>query len=290
MIVAPVGFEACEWLDHWKADRSTELLVIDPGQPFVDRSRAGLRHIPAGDAEVQHLIAVGLGAAQGEWIVLSEDHCRPLPGLLAAYAAAIAAHPEADLFAGSLVNQTSTQPWSQAAFLTSMGGQTAGFAETISEPTNANLMVRRSALKPEERDRTGGLLGRAVPRLIAEGRFAACPAAVADHVLPFTRSEAIAFQYLCSRGCYDLDLALDKASALAAPAKRSPLRTVWRIVAGDPIAKARRLPGSPFTRAAMAARMSVLGWAVVGAIVTSRLARWLGRSPQPTHAHVKYAG
>jgi hypothetical protein len=291
VVTAPLGLEACPYLDAFTAqagNAAIEIVVADSGKPFADRSRPGLRHVPAADAEIQVLIAAGISAARGEWILLTEDHCRPLPGLLKAYAEAIATHPDADLFAGAAVNQTSTSPWSEAVFLTGLGGQWAGRGAAITEPSNANLLVRRAALRPDELALPGGLLHRAVPRLTAGGRFAACAEALVDHVLPLSAPQAIAFQYHCARGCHQTGLAV-RPQAEVSEAAGSRLWTVLRIAALDPLRSARQARGSALGRAALTLRLGVLGLTVLYAIATARMARRFGRAGGSARAHLRLA-
>ncbi|MGI4877537.1 MAG: glycosyltransferase family 2 protein [Janthinobacterium lividum] len=86
-----------------------ELLVVDNGSDddtpatiasFADRLPVTRLWEP--EAGVSHARNTGVGHARGRLIVWTDDDTRVVPGWLAAFAAAFAAHPEAALFAGRI--------------------------------------------------------------------------------------------------------------------------------------------------------------------------------------------
>lgn len=289
VVTAPNGLTACPFLDEFGLEGrggNVEVLVVHPGSEPIDCNRPGFSLIGAQNPAIQELIAAGLRAARGEWVLVTEDHCRPLPGLLEAYRAATSGNLRVDLFAGVAVNRTSTSPWSEAVFLTGLRGQWAEGGEAIREPSNANMLIRRSALRPEE-FRAGGLLNLAVPRLLAAKRFAACPEAVVDHVLPLSPRQAITFQFHCARDCHDAGLSLRLTESKPMSESRGPLHTALRIVALDPLRTVRKVPGSLSTKLATLLRLAVLGLVVMTALASARLSRRFSGAPVQSNAHAR---
>lgn len=291
IVTAPGGLASCLYLDEFDsgtADGGVEVLVVHCGSEIPNSARPGLRLVTASGPAIQDLIAAGLGAARGEWGLVTEDHCRPLPGLLSAYRKAIAANPLADLFGGAAVNRTSTSSWSEAVFLTGLKGQWADRGEPIDEPANANMLVRMAALERQELE-PGGLLNLAVPRLIAAGRYAECREAVVDHVLQLSRAQALSFQYHCARDCHDTGLALRSASPAPAGRSGSRLQTALRVIALDPLRTAKKARGSPLAKAGLFARLVVLGLVVVAAVGSARRSRRVGGVVVRSNAHARLA-
>lgn len=171
--------------------RSLEIIFVDASENFVDQSRPGIRHLHLGGAGLFAMVQAGLEAASKDWVILLEDHARPLPNFLGVYRAAIAANPDIDLFFGGLENMTSTSPWSYACFFYGKLDYwpPAGLRPTA--PTLANSMVRWAAILPEELAKLGGLQFGTFPRMRASGRQMYCPEAVIDHVRWFTMRETL---------------------------------------------------------------------------------------------------
>jgi hypothetical protein len=201
VITAPFGFETCIFLDDWireLGDTPAEIVVADSRPDAVDRSSGPIRHLRLPNARFLGLMTEGAKVARGKWVLVTEDHCRPLPGVIANYAARIARSPQADLIAGGVDNLTSRSPWSFAVFSI---GLSEVWRESRSPPagaSNANLMIRRSAIQPEELEVPGGLLMLAVPRLARSGRMALCTEALVDHIVDLDGSGVVDFVFECT--------------------------------------------------------------------------------------------
>jgi hypothetical protein len=197
VVTAPHGIDACLYLEELalQADAQVEILVIDGTIGNADRSRQGLRHIFHPDDGIEALIMRGLNEASLEWVLVTEDHCRPLPHLLTEYRKAIRANPDMLFFSGATDVLTSTDPWSLATFLVGLHDLWPPVACPPRRATNANLLVRRSVLREAELATAGGLFNVAAPRLLRDGRHIHCRDAVVDHVIHLSALEAIAFQF-----------------------------------------------------------------------------------------------
>jgi hypothetical protein len=168
-----------------------ELVVADASKNFVDQSRPGLKHLGLNGAGIFEMIQAGLASASHDWILVIEDHGRPLPGLLETYRAAIAANPETDLLFGGIENATSVSPWSWACFFYNKLDYWPAAGLRPKAPSLANLMVRRAAILPSELSQAGGFQFATYPRLLSAGRMLYCPEAVIDHVRWFTLRSAL---------------------------------------------------------------------------------------------------
>ena len=203
VVTAPHGIDDCIYLDDLlsMADgKSLEIIVADSASGEIDGSQAGLRHVRAHGAGLHGLINEGIRHATGEWVVVTEDHCRLLPGFIEGYRQAIRRHADVDLFSGAVDNLTSSSPWASAIFVTGLHRFWPELKDSPQTASNANLMVRRSAIQDSELAVEGGLLNLTVPRLIAAGRYAHCREAVADHVLHLSGLQAIKFEFGCASG------------------------------------------------------------------------------------------
>lgn len=203
VVTAPLGISACGCLDALLPDadgQALEIVVADGAPTYADRSRAGLRHVAAPGRSLQGLIMEGLRRSRGEWVVVTEDHCRPLAGFIEHYRHAIVENRGIDLFSGGIDNLTTTSPWSFAAFMVGLRPFWPKALQPPSGVSNANLMVRRSAILASELAVEGGLLHLTAARLIQSGRYKHCPAAVVDHLMDLSWSEAIRFQFNCTAG------------------------------------------------------------------------------------------
>ena len=252
VVTAPRGLAHCDYLAEWQKELAAhggELIVSDATRDGDLPRSERVRHCRRPGASLQQLMADGAACARGEWVLVTEDHCRPLPGILAAYERAIEEAPHADLIAGAAENLTSVAPWSWAIFAIGLGEFWSRAERPPRSATNANLLIRRSAFRPNEITVGGGLLNGAVPRLIAEGRFAACRDAKVDHVVEVDRRTVVAFEYGVTREAIadgrafagevpsvgaDAWLSLKR---LVGCALLVPLRT-WRNVRGTPLATA----------------------------------------------------
>lgn len=206
VVTAPHGIAHCDYLDAWQPEleaHGAELIVADGLDGRDENDRGAVRHRRFPGASLQQLLGHGVAASRGDWVLVTEDHCRPLEGVLASYAQAIRENPEADLIAGGVDNLTSVSPWSWTIFAIGLGGFWRRAPQPVSEATNANFLIRRSAIRAEELTARGGILNRTIPRLVAEGRFASCLGAAVDHVVHLDLHTAVAFEYGCTRGWVD---------------------------------------------------------------------------------------
>ena len=171
--------------------QSLEIVFIDASADRVDRSRTGIRHLHVLGASLFDMVQAGLQAASKDWVILLEDHARPLPDFLEAYRAAIAANPDVDLFFGGLENMTSTSPWSYAGFFYSKLDYWPPAGLRPRAPNLANLAVRRASILAEELAQPGGFQFGTYARILASGRLMYCPQAVVDHVRWLTMRETL---------------------------------------------------------------------------------------------------
>ncbi|MFT4912151.1 MAG: hypothetical protein ACI9YM_000725 [Brevundimonas sp.] len=275
VVTAPGGIAGCGFLDQLIPPTDAggvQIVVVDGSPDFIDQSRDGLLHIAAPQADIQGLVTEGLRQAAGDWVIVTEDHCRPLPGLIDSYRKAIDDQPGIDLFSGAVDNLTSTSPWSFALFLSGLGQQWTGAETAPPAPTNANLMVRRSAILAGELTRAGGFLNLTIPRLIAAGRYGHCPAAVVDHILSLDGRAALTFQYHCAVGVITANR--ETTPPLPWPARLAQTgRQLVSYVLVGPWRTVRSLRGTPHARGGTGLRLMLLGLAVMVATVTVNLRR-----------------
>lgn len=282
VVTAPRGLGDCVYLDDLRGaagGHDVDIVVTDGAAGYAGPGRVDVRHIRVPDAGIQTLIAEGVRHATGEWVIVTEDHCRALPEFVASYRRAILENPETDLLAGAVENLTSTRPWAFALFLAGLGRQWARAPHPPVRPSNANMAVRASAILPSERALDGGLLNLTVPRLIAAGRYGHCPEAVVDHVLALSGLESVAFQFHCASGSAAVKRDTLPAESLIArlwSVLRSLIVNVlirpWRIV--------RTLPGDWPARPALVLRLMALGLTTTVAGLSVDLTR-LARSLAP---------
>jgi hypothetical protein len=283
VVTAPNGIAECVFLDQLVPSTDSadvRIVVVDGSSDYVDQSRDGLLHIKAPEADIQALVTEGLRRATGDWVIVTEDHCRPLPGLIDSYRKAIDDQPDIDLFSGAVDNLTSTSPWAFALFLSGLGQQWTGAETAPPAPSNANLMVRRGAIFASELARAGGFLNLTAPRLIAAGRYGHCPAAVVDHILSLEGRAALAFQYHCAVGVTTANRETTRPLRWPARLAQTGRQMVSYVLVG-PWRTARNLRGTPYTRGGTGLRLMLLGLAVMVASVTVDL-RHLTRRPMTT--------
>src|SRR5262245_60634628 len=159
VVTAPNGISKCLLPDEFltQADgEALELIFIDASKDCSDQSRPGLKLLSLPGAGIYALLKAGFLNARGDWVLLVEDHGKPLSGLLDAYRSAIAENPEIDLWYGGLENRTSLSPWSVAHFLCGTLELWPDAGMSPRYPSAANLMVRRAAIFPSELETEGG--------------------------------------------------------------------------------------------------------------------------------------
>jgi hypothetical protein len=283
VVTAPFGIAACDYMDDLlsRADgQGLEIVVVDGASKYADQSRVGLRHVAAPRSGLQGLIAEGIRQSSREWTVVTEDHCRPLTGFLEGYRDAVRENPDIDLFSGAVENLTSTSPWSFAVFMIGLRPFWTKATLPPSGASNANLMVRRSAILESELASDGGLLNLTVPRLIRSGRYKHCPNAAVDHILNLSWSEAFKFQFNCTASVVAV-----KRETL--PTQRGPTRIVdiCRDVvyhaAVVPFRVVRQFRGTSQSSPAAALRLVLLGLAAGIATITVDFGRLVHRAMQP---------
>lgn len=264
VITAPIGVAACRYLDDLLAQADAdplEILIVDGSSASdeVGLLPRGVRRVCAPGLGIQALIARGVREASHDWVLVTEDHCRPLPGMIDSYRRAMRDNPQVDLFAGAAENLTSTSPWSFALFLLGLGDQwpPRGFPQTSA--SNANLLIRRSAMLAQEIAIDGGLLNLTVRRLAAEGRLMNCRNAVVDHVLHLSAASAVAFEFSCSFSANAVSRATGVQRQLAIQILRdvagllyTPIRQVWT--------RAPHLSGPWLYRLGIMARLAILAF------------------------------
>ncbi len=159
-----------------------EIVVADSRADAEDRSRPGLRHLLCPGDHTFALRRKALAAARNEWILLIEDHTWPMPDLIEQVREAIAANPQADLIAGGVENFTSRTIGSWSHFLYTAYAFWPPSRRKARLASIANLLVRRSALRPEELARDCGFELATMPRLAAARRQVLDKRLRVDHV------------------------------------------------------------------------------------------------------------
>jgi hypothetical protein len=210
IVTAPHGISKCLIPPEFFAaagDESLELIFADAGEKYEDQSRPGLKHLNVRAAGLFAMLQAGLQRARNDWILMIEDHGRPLPGLLDTYRAAITANPEVDLLFGGVENMTSVSPWSYASFFYNKLEYWPSARLEPKVPSLANLVVRRAAIVPSELAQDGGFQFGTYPRLLAAGRMLYCPEAVLDHVRWFTFRSALTTSFHAARAVTSSDRA-----------------------------------------------------------------------------------
>ena len=186
LVTAPVGSKGYCYLEELVAQAGgepVEFILADARTFCVDHLKFPVRRLSMPGRSVQGLIDEGIKQAKGDWILLTEDHCRPMPGLYDAYRKAVSENPGIDLFSGGVENLTSTAPWSFANFLAGLNHVWPSAQAPTADASNANLLVRRSAVQADEISTDGGFLARTISRLVAEGRQKNCFNARVDHIV-----------------------------------------------------------------------------------------------------------
>ncbi len=279
LVAAPCDSHGYPYLDGWiEAARAQgepfEFLIADAR---IDSSQAlppGMRRIAIPGGSMQGLIDEGMRQARGEWVLLTEDHCRPLPGVFEAYWRAMRDRPDADLFAGGVENLTSTGSWSFANFLAGLYHVWPHARHTPADASNANLLVRRSAIVLEEIAIDGGFLARTIPRLIDEKRHAGCPDARVDHIVHVSGP-------LYGMRIEHRIVTASMLSRRQVLARRAPVIQLLRDLAAipyyvvvSPWLIARHLRGTPQYSLATVFRLAVLGIAIGIVPLQVDLKRW----------------
>lgn len=145
------------------------------------------------------LRAAALGCADGALVVVTENHCRPTPGWLAAYVAVQAEHGAATLFAGPVLAGEAEAPahWANYLIVCSPFAPPldAFFAERCPSIANCAIAGRVVRARAAELQRPGWFERGLVPELYRAGGCVPVPAASVAHVqnLPAWRHMALHF-------------------------------------------------------------------------------------------------
>lgn len=201
VVTAPHGIADCVFLDDLAAAARSfraEIIIVDATGGSGEQGEHNILHLSRPARGIQGLIREGILAAKGEWILITEDHCKPEADLIERYAELLRDNPEIDLFSGAVDNKTSTSHWSTATYLIGLGPFSPDAVRAPEAASNANMLVRRIAILASELECDGGLLNLAVPRLIREGRYKHNPDALVDHVVPLSPSETVPFISHCT--------------------------------------------------------------------------------------------
>ena len=104
-------------------ETGTEVVVVDGGHvmPPADALWPDVRWIQRPGATLFELRAIGFREARGAVVAGTEDHCDPAPDWCRSIIAAHAAHPDADVIGGVVMNATPHRPEDRASFLIGQG-------------------------------------------------------------------------------------------------------------------------------------------------------------------------
>jgi len=186
VIVAPEGVSRCLPFAHLAEQdnrENVEVVVADASSEELPADGIpNVRHLRMPGASVFALRRAAIAAASHEWVVVTEDHCRLMPGFFAAYRDAIREHPAEDLFSGSVINASKPTVASMANYFFDYFEHWAGGKARPNRPAISNLIVRKRVLRNADLALDGGFEFVALPRLAASGRYAQCPGAIVDHV------------------------------------------------------------------------------------------------------------
>ena len=116
--------------------------------PDAETRFPGLRRVVEHGASPLRLRFLGVEAARGEIVAITEDHCRPAPDWCAAAIAAHRAHPEAAAIGGSVENGATDRLIDWASFFIAHGPflPPVGSGERTSIALQANVTYKRAAL------------------------------------------------------------------------------------------------------------------------------------------------
>ena len=194
-----------------------EIVVGDGDGRGVDPAAVGptVRVVTEVGGTVFSLRALGLAAARGEVVALTEDHCVPSEDWVQSFAhGLLEEHPDVSAAAGATLNGSWESPFDRANFLMT-------FAETLPPldvpqltrlPPPSNVAIRRSAAV-EAAGRPGALELELLPRLWAEGDFVLHRDAVVTHFQSRGPLETLAIHFANGRASAGLtgSLARDRS-------------------------------------------------------------------------------
>ncbi len=183
-------------------DETFEVLVLDGHGAGLDREpRPPVRWLREPGADVFRLRAVGLAAARGDVVLLSEDHCVAPPDW---YARTSTAHRQklAPALIGPVRNHSasSRRAVDRANFALTLGSF-APPLESVPEgrlPVPTNLSFKRSIL-PREVPDSGWLEYDLLARLSAAGELAVAEDALIEHLQSWGPAAALAVHFHSGR-------------------------------------------------------------------------------------------
>ena len=283
---APLGLAGCLYLDDLlklACESCTEVIIVsaNPTDKLPPKYNK-IRFITVPHTSAEGLVTAGVRIAGNDWVIVTEDHCLPLSGFLAAYRAAIATHPDIDLFAGAAEALTSNEPWELAVFMCGLADFVPGVKPRRNRVTNANMMIRRSAIMPAELALDGGLQNLTAYRLIAAGRMRKCHDAVVDHVVRLNRSQALSFLTSCTLESIDVAY----ATHTPVPWYRMLVKRCLAyldLAALHPLRIIRQLGPTRFGGVGLSVRVTALGCGVAVAACASDIRRFLTHRPHAPH-------
>lgn len=258
VVTAPDGLAGCPFIDAWRpelAAHAAELIVADATDGEDDGTGLPIRHRRFPGASLQQLMAHGMMEARGEWVLITEDHCRPLGDVLTAYERTIAAAPHARLIAGQVDNLTSLSPWSWVIFAIGFSEHWRGARRPARSGSNANILIRRDAILESELGVRGGLLYGALRRLTAEGRLVGCRDAAVDHVVELDRHTVTDFEYRVTRNSIEEYRFLGNARRGLGAETWAAIRQFMSIGLGVPIRTWRNIRDAPFASPSLGLRV-----------------------------------
>ncbi len=232
--------------------------------PLPDGSRIVMNHCPGAGPFTLRRTALALAAQQpGDWVVLTESHCKLKPDFFAAYFQAMADHPEADLLFGPVVNETSIRPAEMVNFLYSYYAYWPPTKMLPPSASIANVAIRKSALSAADLAGDAGFEAVILPRLAQ--RQAYVPGALVDHVEIGRLGDFCRNQFHNGRAC------LDAIQPLLGGTARARRRHLWAHCAATlldmPRAARKSLKGIPVDIALLGPKLSLIGAAhTLGAV------------------------
>jgi len=160
-------------LSHDAESMGAEIIVADgsgrsaPGRGEVS---GGVRWIQSVGDSVFVLYAIGLHAAAGDVVALTEDHAQPRPGWLEAILRAHGRHPEAAAIGGAIENGSTGHLIEWASYFTTQGPHMAPLGDRrVRMTTNeANVSYKRWALERHDPDDGSGFMAILYNRRLAE--------------------------------------------------------------------------------------------------------------------------
>jgi hypothetical protein len=258
IVATETGAAACgRVLDVLRMVRTPhdEVIVLTRADQVAElpcRDDDWLRVVGVKDASVFALRARLPALAEGDWIVLLEEHSWITAAAIGAIRALIGARPDADLIAVLAKNLTSTSPWGWANFLHTFALVWAPLEGTPPFSLAPVAVVRRAALGTEALPEGGWELD-VIPRLFAGGRVAFSNDIYIDHVRALGASECLALNFHNARACSGLRRKLGHPI-------RAVLHEAWHVVAQRPRQLRRALaPRAHELPHGMARRMQAVG-------------------------------